>query len=96
MELPNYIAKVDGISTEVNALQWWKKYQTKLPYWSAACTLVQPSSAAAERVFFFNLSIKITEQQINALEDSFELFICSTFQLDIVHYLRILGQFSRQ
>ena len=53
MELPNYIAKVDGISTEVNALQWWKKYQTKLPYnWSAACTLVQPSSAAAERVFF--------------------------------------------
>ena len=53
-ELPNYIAR----STDVhppNILQWWKNNETSLPNWSAAAKkayLVQPSSAATERVFF--------------------------------------------
>ena len=54
-ELPSYLAKVDDVSSEVNKLEWWKKCSSQLPHWSAACKLillVQPSSAAAESVFF--------------------------------------------
>ena len=52
-ELPSYLAKVDDVSSEVDKLEWWKKHANQL---SAACKLimlVQPSSAAAERGFFF-------------------------------------------
>ena len=55
LKLPSYLAKVDDVSSEVDKLEWWKKYSSQLPHWSAACKLillVQPSSAAAERVFF--------------------------------------------
>ena len=54
-ELPSYLAKVDDVSSEVDKLEWWKKYTNQLLHWSAACKLillVQPSSAAAERFFF--------------------------------------------
>ena len=55
-ELPSYLAKVDDVSSEVDKLEWWKKYANQLPHWSAAACililLVQPSSAAAERVLF--------------------------------------------
>ena len=61
-ELPTYIAKVDGVSPTTCVLQWWKQHEITLPHWSAAAEkaiLIQPSSAAAERVFsllnnFFN------------------------------------------
>ena len=53
-ELPAYMAKATDVSISTEALPWWKKHASDLPNWSsAACkvALVQPSSAAAERVF---------------------------------------------
>ena len=45
-ELPSYIAKSDGVSTEFDKLAWWKSHQHELPNWSKACKtalLIQPS-----------------------------------------------------
>ena len=53
-ELPLYMEKADSVSPELDKLKWWKKHQLELPIWSRACKtalLIQPSSAAAERVF---------------------------------------------
>ena len=53
-ELLTYMAKATDAGMDIELLTWWKKYASDLPYWSsAACkvALVQPSSAAAERVF---------------------------------------------
>ena len=76
-ELPSYIAKSDGVSTEFDKLAWWKSHQHELPNWSKACKtalLIQPSSAAAERVFsLLNNSFK--ENQARALEDYIETSI---------------------
>ena len=64
-ELPRYIALADGVSMEV---------ERELPKWSNACKLallVQPSSAAAERVFSI-LSNCFRDQQMRSLEDYIE------------------------
>ena len=72
-ELPNYIAR----STDVNPsdiIQWWKNNESVLPNWSAAAKkalLVQPSSAAAERVFSV-LNNTFGSNQTNSLEDYVE------------------------
>ena len=53
-ELPVYLAKCDSVSSTVNMLDWWKQNEDVLPNWSSAARrtmLIQPSSAAAERVF---------------------------------------------
>ena len=53
------------------------KHETELPHWSKACKmvlLVQPSSAAAKRVFSL-LSNSFTEQQMSSLEDYIETSI---------------------
>jgi len=50
-ELARNLAKVDSFSSTINKLEWWQKYENELPHWSAACKLVQPSSAGVERVF---------------------------------------------
>ena len=53
-ELSSYKAAVEDIDPEVDILQWWKSHEKELPNWSTALKniiLVQPSSAAAERVF---------------------------------------------
>ena len=68
---------LDDVSSEVDKLEWWKKYANQLPHWSAACKLillVQPSSAAAECVFSL-LTNSFSEQQTSALEDSIEASI---------------------
>ena len=67
-ELPSYLAKVDGLSPNIDKLEWWKVHENELPYWSAACQLVllvQPSSAAAERVFSL-LSNSFGDQQTSS------------------------------
>ena len=33
-ELPTYIAKADGISSDLSALEWWKLNSMDLPSWS--------------------------------------------------------------
>ena len=53
-ELPLYLTKSSEIPDSTDCLQWWKTNTTELPVWSSAAQLVllvQPSSAAAERVF---------------------------------------------
>ena len=50
-EFPTYIAKAADLEENVTPLNWWKDHS---PCWSEAAEkvlLVQPSSAAAERVF---------------------------------------------
>lgn len=53
-ELPAYIARCSDVSSDIAVEEWWKKNSRSLPMWSKAARLVlllQPSSAAAERVF---------------------------------------------
>ena len=74
-ELPVYLAKVADISPDYDPLQWWRMNSTSLPAWSAALHkvwVIQPSSAAAERVFSV-LNAMFHEQQEHALQDYIEL-----------------------
>ena len=74
-ELPTYMATADGVSTTlVDKLQWWHNQENYLPKWSTAfkvALLIQPSSAAAERVFSL-LSNSFTERQTRSMEDYIE------------------------
>ena len=73
-ELPTYMAIVDGTSADANKLEWWKNHASKVPKWSRGCRailLLQPSSAAADRVFSL-LTNSFKEQQTQALEDYIE------------------------
>ena len=52
--LPAYLTKAADLDRNVDPLEWWKDHSDDLPCWSAVAgklLLVQPSSAAAERVF---------------------------------------------
>ena len=76
-ELPKYLAMAEDVSPSVDKNDWWMKHETELPHWSRACKmvlLVQPSSAAAERVFSL-LSNSFTERQMSSLEDYIETSI---------------------
>ena len=49
-------AASEDVSTEIDLIAWWKRHAIELPKWANAFNkvlLVQPSSAAAERVFSF-------------------------------------------
>ena len=73
-ELPTYMAIADGTSADANKLEWWKNHASEVPKWSSGCRailLLQPSSAAAERVFSL-LTNSFKEQQTHALEDYIE------------------------
>ena len=76
-ELPSYLAKTSGISADVDVLNWFKRNENELPHWSAAfklLVLIQPSSAAAERVFSL-LNASFSSSQTNSLEDYVETSI---------------------
>ena len=52
-ELHKYMTAVEDLDPNVNILEWWKRHEQDLPYWSSALKdvlLVQPSSAASEQV----------------------------------------------
>lgn len=75
-ELPLYIAAADGVKVacEEDKVNWWAAHRDTLPHWSALVKkllLIQPSSAAAERVFSL-LSNAFTSQQDSALQDYLE------------------------
>ena len=73
-ELPSYVAKASDVSTEFDVLEWWKRNSDGLSHWSLAARkvlVVQPSPAAAERVFSI-LSNSFTDQQQHSLEDYVE------------------------
>ena len=62
LELPLYLSRCYDVPESTDCLEWWKIHATQLPVWSSAAKLtllVQPSSAAAERVFsLLNSSFK--------------------------------------
>ena len=58
-------------TSKVETLYWWKGHKQHLPNWSKALEdvlLVQPSSAAAERVFSM-LKASFSHQQDHSLQD---------------------------
>ena len=76
-ELPAYLAKCSDIASPVTEIEWWRMNSASLPKWSAGVRqkpLIQPSSAAAERVFSL-LTSSFTEQQIHSLNDYVEASI---------------------
>ena len=70
-ELPDYLARAADVSEEFDPLDWWKRNSSTLPHWSACAKkilLIQPSSAAAERVFSL-LKASFGDQQESCLQD---------------------------
>ena len=74
-ELPSYLAKVVDLDPAIDILQWWHRNESDLPCWAAAARkvlLVQPSSAASERVFSL-LKSSFNSQQQKSLQDYVEV-----------------------
>ena len=62
------------VSESFDCLEWWKMYATDLPIWLSAAKqifLVQPSSAASERVFSL-LKASFKDQKESSLQDYVE------------------------
>ena len=73
-ELPSYLSKVSDIDPSIDIIHWWKQNESALPCWAAAVRkvlLVQPSSAASERVFSL-LKSSFNPQQQSSLQDYIE------------------------
>ena len=75
-EFPQYIAKAVYTSPDVDTdtLDWWMNHSEDLPNWSSAAqmvVLVQPSSAAVQRVFSI-LKASFGHLQDNSLQDYIE------------------------
>ena len=80
MEIPMsmYMAASEDVSTEIDLIAWWKRHAIELPKWANAfkkVLLVQPSSAAAERVFL--ILQRFTAQQQSSLEDYIHRTFCN-------------------
>ena len=72
VELPNYLAPAEDVGEEVDSLQWRTTHRQELPVWVSVfekLILVQPSSAATERVFSL-LNALFHDQQDNALKEA--------------------------
>ena len=72
-KLPAYLAKA-GVDPSIHPVKWWKEnVENSVPNWSSAARKVlvmQPSSAAAERVF--SLLSTFSSQQDSSLKDYIE------------------------
>ena len=80
-ELPAYLAKAADTDQQFNILEWWKLNAPELPKLSAAARkvfLIQPSSAASERVFSL-LKNCFGAQQDNVLKDYVEASLMLQF-----------------
>ena len=69
-ELPHYLAAVEDISPTYDPMEFWKTHELSLHSWAEAAQkvlLVQPSSAASERVFSL-LNSSFGHQQNSALQ----------------------------
>ena len=80
MEIPMYMAANEDVSTEIDLIAWWKRHAIELPKWANAfkkVLLIQPSSAAVERVF--SILQRFTVQQQSSLEDYIELSVMLHF-----------------
>ena len=70
-KLPDYLSAAEDVSSAIDTMAWWKDQECHLPTWARACkymTLIQPTSAAAERVFSL-LSNSFGLAQERSLED---------------------------
>ncbi len=72
-ELAEYIAAAEGVVKSIDLFTWWQENErnNNLMAWVKAfklVALVQPSSAAAERVFSL-LKLSFSPQQCSAMED---------------------------
>ena len=68
-----YLSAILRLSTDI--CEWWKSNETVLPNWGGAvkkALLVQPSSAASERVFSL-LNNTLGKKQNNSLDDYVDL-----------------------
>ena len=73
-ELPTYLARAKDVNPDFCPLEWWQRNSGDLPHWSDAAKkilLIQPSSAAAERIFSL-LNSTFSDQQENSLQDYIE------------------------
>ena len=73
-ELPVYLVKAADISADTCVVDWWERNCHSLPHWSSAVKkvlLVQPTTAAAERVFSL-LNSSFGNRQDGALQDYME------------------------
>ena len=73
-ELLQYVAAAEDVSPTHDPLEFWKEHKDTLPAWTAAARqvlLVQPSSAASERVFSL-LTNSFGERQQSSLQDYIE------------------------
>ena len=73
-ELPAYRALAHGAGYATDTWTWWCSQKDALPEWfqlATMCALLQPSSAAAERVFS-KLRAFLSRRQEAALEDGVE------------------------
>ena len=77
IKFPQYIAAGEDIDLNYAPLEFWRTHETSLPEWAAAAkkvVLVQPSSAACERVFSL-LNNSFSTQQDSSLQDYIETSI---------------------
>ena len=73
-ELPQYMSAAEDVDPTYSPLEFWKNHELSLPAWATAARkvlLVQPSSAASERVFSL-LKNSFGDQQQCALQDYIE------------------------
>ena len=80
-ELPAYVAKADIISPDLSALKWWKQNLVDLPSCSIGLRkvlVIQPTSAAAERVFSM-LTTGFGDIQESSLNDYIEASVMLRF-----------------
>ena len=82
-ELPAYLAANEDvvINTEERNVQWWHNHKDQPPHWASAVKnvlLVQPSSAATERVFSI-LKSSFNDQQGHALVDYLQASVMTQY-----------------
>ena len=85
-EMPQYLAKTVDVSENLYLLEWWKLNAGELPHWSSAAhkaLVLQPSSAATERVFSL-LRASFSDQQESSLQDYIEASLM--LQYNIANY----------
>ena len=81
VELPQYLARAEDITSSLCPLVWWSRNAPDLPNWAGVCRkvlLVQPSSACAERVFSI-LNESFSDRQDSSLQDYVETSLMLQF-----------------
>ena len=76
-ELPSAIVACEDFHSSVDPINWWKSHGEEFTTWYESfklVLLVQPSSAAAERVFSI-LANSFSYKQESALEDFVQLSV---------------------